>query len=595
LTGKFFYKEVRHNDIQDEDSRRKIENDFKKDKISEKKEFTDNHHCTNEEKYNFETAYDNLYNVESDFEEKNMKKDSKTNSMPQQPLIYHRTTNLHSFRGVNNLKESVDNNKLNNLQNQNDENKISHSIIEEKFPENSRSYDYLQGLNLNFDYSTISDYKNLISNTGANTINTIEYNQPPDNDSECKTINYSQNNFINNHALHQNNAIYDQNQIHSKNEKFQTLPLTSKSSDKLNINNIAPTPTFPKSSFKTIDSNQEENQEFKINIEQQAFSPLIIPKEDLVEEQEKKMETSIKPVSSNQNSLNNSYALSVKQGLRQKLKQGGRSSGQNTPKNNHGLRLNIEFENKLKTLQNSNNFNLPSQQLERNYRTIANTNTAGYKFETESDFNPSEEPRRDQLDTENSLPKIGSKQDAFKSRIQDIEKEIIISNLIKRINRNENLKQYIARQYGYGSFDEFMKRLNNNELNLERIEADLNFEASEASTKGRYPNSSLNKNSNFSQPSSLYIEDKQKILNKGVTPARPRSAFNQKDNKSKRDHIPTVNNPSPYNEPIKFENFLRSTMKVPSKPKSLANSIQRGGRKSNSSSLENKNYYFPNY
>jgi len=597
-TGKFLNKEGKLHNNDDENSHSKIENNFKnKKKIdNDKKDFIDNHHCTSEEKYNFERAYDNLYNIESDFEDKKIRGENNNISMPQQSLIYHRTTNLQSFRGVNsNSNHSNLNNMNNNLQNLTQENKISHSIIEEKLPENSRSFDYLNGLNLNFDYSTISDYKNFI-HTGANTINSIEYNNPIDHDLECKTINYSENNIQSNYALEYDQSPivkdhspykYDQNLIHFKNKKFETL-----------------SSNFPKGSFKTIDSNQEENSDFKISKEQKTFSPLIIPKEDLVEDHVKKLETCIKQINnSNQKSLNNSYTLSVKQGLRQKLKQGGRSSeqsGQSTPKTGKYLGTTIEFDNKLKTLQNSNSFynlNLLPQQLERNHRT--NRNTVGYKFETESDFNPCDEQRKDTLNAENSVPKISSKQDAFKSRIQDVEKEIVISNIIKRIDRNENFKQFLSRQYGNGSFDDFVKRIYNNEINLERIQADLNFETFEGASKAKTStvNSSFNKNLNSEciQSKSLIDEDGQKLLNNQISPTRPRSAVAHKNykSKSKRDILPTATNPSPYTGPIKFENFLRNP-RVSSKPKSLTNSEQRKGNNVSNLSLENKKYNFPN-
>ena len=57
--------------------------------------------------------------------------------------------------------------------------------------------------------------------------------------------------------------------------------------------------------------------------------------------------------------------------------------------------------------------------------------------------------------------------------MKKIEKENKIKNLITKINSEESYKIYLGNKYGEGEYNQFLKKLNNNEIEIDSLENEV--------------------------------------------------------------------------------------------------------------------------
>lgn len=138
-----------------------------------------------------------------------------------------------------------------------------------------------------------------------------------------------------------------------------------------------------------------------------------------------------------------------------------------------------------------------------------------------------------------------------------LEKEVISTNLLKRIARLEdNGKQYLANKYANGSYTAFIRTLHSFELDIEELEQDLknmNESANPAKTvqipnKGSAMGITLQRNNSYKTATELRARPQASNFNRRPQSSQPRD---QHKRTSSTEYI----------EPVNFESILRNTKK----------------------------------
>ena len=149
-----------------------------------------------------------------------------------------------------------------------------------------------------------------------------------------------------------------------------------------------------------------------------------------------------------------------------------------------------------------------------------------------------------------------------------MEKEIIVNNILKRINRIENSKQFLASKYTRGSYDMFLNKLTNSQINFDEVENDLQCIAEE------------NEKRQSKNPQQMSNRLTYNHSAKNLTPPE----YNiDKDEKSRsfrksKNQNQSINSSNVYIEPVNFESFLRDNKKPIIKHKSNLNKYQSRSR-----------------
>lgn len=162
---------------------------------------------------------------------------------------------------------------------------------------------------------------------------------------------------------------------------------------------------------------------------------------------------------------------------------------------------------------------------------------------------------------------------------EKIEREIIIENLLKKLKNNEPSRYFVALKYGDGSFEEFLKKLNNYEIDLSLLELDIKsvkdtIIVNEKDSLKKSSNELKNNRNNFNKD--FYYQKSNSIssaINKSFTSAKSTDSLKggrkhslsrgRKDSKDLRENKEEGKSPikNEYIEPVKFEKLLRSSKK----------------------------------
>lgn len=294
---------------------------------------------------------------------------------------------------------------------------------------------FAQGLNLNFDYSGIKNLKSLLNLHTSNDLTKGQGEEdskrnPKESPRKFNALQYD-NNLLNSQSLNReftfNNIKPEQENKSSKRNfnKVKDIDLKMESFRPQRYSNIDESKgkstlgSFNLSELKVVDNNYYNNEHIRDDN---------ITKFDL--------------------NLPFQNKIYVKTGLRQKLKSRTNSATASQCSSRANSKMNTIDYNKA-----DNNFQ------NNNIQFIEKKGYLGI-VETESDH---------------TIPFIHSKKNAFKNRINENEKDKIITILLKRINRANGMRQHLACKYGKGSYDTFIKKLKNLELNLEDIEEDFKY------------------------------------------------------------------------------------------------------------------------
>lgn len=138
------------------------------------------------------------------------------------------------------------------------------------------------------------------------------------------------------------------------------------------------------------------------------------------------------------------------------------------------------------------------------------------------------------------------------NKFSELEREIIIGNIIKRLNRLDTFnKDYLASKYAKSSFFTLIKRIKALEVNIEDIEKDLKY-ISDNSSKGLLVRDNSARSLRLANTEREKLTTDSKSTSEHVT-RRPQSSQGQRSiNKAAR-----INSSTAYIEPVNFETFLR--------------------------------------
>ena len=147
--------------------------------------------------------------------------------------------------------------------------------------------------------------------------------------------------------------------------------------------------------------------------------------------------------------------------------------------------------------------------------------------------------------TEQHVPSITSRRDVLMSKVNQIEKETKTKQLIHQINTNVSYKTYIVNKYGNGSYDNFITKLNTNQIDINTLENELHIISQLIETdKSLQKKKNIYNTINTSNNSKHHANINTLTKSRGNTPR-----------KLSKDHS---NSDTIYIEPVKFENTLRS-------------------------------------
>lgn len=139
---------------------------------------------------------------------------------------------------------------------------------------------------------------------------------------------------------------------------------------------------------------------------------------------------------------------------------------------------------------------------------------------------------------EHNIPIIKSKQNAFsnfKNKPEtEMEQEIIITNIIKRVNRLENSKLFLKQKYG--SYEIFLFKLKNFDIDLEEVENDLNnLSNSNLHSNVNYQNNNTTQHNLTSQQSSKNLHSNH---NNTLSSSKDKSSPNKLPRPSSSNSFP---------------------------------------------------------
>ena len=205
--------------------------------------------------------------------------------------------------------------------------------------------------------------------------------------------------------------------------------------------------------------------------------------------------------------------------------------------------------------------------------TIKTKNNENKKIKTQSSniiLNESneQEPEIEQIKIpiRQSLRKIisiGNKNENKENNINNNSNNLIndekgnkIKNIISKINSEESYKIYLSNKYSKGEYNQFLKMLNNNEIDFDSLENEIKIITDLINTDRniRKQRNNIYKNNNniFNNNNNKYIKS---------------SNHSRNNSKGKNIFYSNDENPNEYMEPLNFANFLRGDYNIKKKNK----------------------------
>ena len=200
--------------------------------------------------------------------------------------------------------------------------------------------------------------------------------------------------------------------------------------------------------------------------------------------------------------------------------------------------------------------------------TIKTKNNENKKIKTQSSniiLNESneQEPEIEQIKIpiRQSLRKIisiGNKNENKENNINNNSNNLIndekgnkIKNIISKINSEESYKIYLSNKYSKGEYNQFLKMLNNNEIDFDSLENEIKIITDLINTDRniRKQRNNIYKNNNniFNNNNNKYIKS---------------SNHSRNNSKGKNIFYSNDENPNEYMEPLNFANFLRGDYNI---------------------------------
>jgi hypothetical protein len=435
------------------------------------------------DQYKFENNFDAI--------DETMKEERQnTESNPfKDNFIYHRNINLHNIKRIGNTPKNV-NSEIINIDTPNFNTEMTHSNQSEDFT----------NIKLNYDYSNLKDFKNLVGGYSNSTDINVSY---------LETIP----------------EILSHNETKDKKNNPQSVNTS---------NNVVKVQNFQNSRF-IFNEPQPESLA--------TIHSIFNLQSNTIESHDKSAQNTIE----------------VPKGMRQKI-------------------LNKKHSGK-------NNITDPSSMI--NYKTIDNdiaTSADNFKIEKKKAYTKGnllliiaiDIKVNRSTDSETHIPQIISKQSSFTNRLSELEKverEIITENIIKKLKNNEAARYFLSLKYGNGVYEEFLKKLNNYQLDLSEIELDIKSVkdsiidennnkdntkiSSHSSTSKERQNNRVNSNRN--NQSKNY--NTTSSVNKSFSSVKSNDSSSRARTNSKKRRESKSSDKNEYIAPVKFENFLRSNNK----------------------------------
>ena len=130
-------------------------------------------------------------------------------------------------------------------------------------------------------------------------------------------------------------------------------------------------------------------------------------------------------------------------------------------------------------------------------------------------------------------------------KIINIEKENKIKNLLSKINSEESFKVYLSNKYGEGEYNQFLKKLKNNEIEFDSLENELKIIKDLVITDR---NIRKQKNGNYKSIDNIFNNNNKYLKS---------TNYSRKNSKGNNSFYSNEGNPNEYIEPLNFANFLR--------------------------------------
>ena len=153
---------------------------------------------------------------------------------------------------------------------------------------------------------------------------------------------------------------------------------------------------------------------------------------------------------------------------------------------------------------------------------------------------------------------IGNKNENKENNINNNSNNLIndekgnkIKNIISKINSEESYKIYLSNKYSKGEYNQFLKMLNNNEIDFDSLENEIKIITDLINTDRniRKQRNNIYKNNNniFNNNNNKYIKS---------------SNHSRNNSKGKNIFYSNDENPNEYMEPLNFANFLRGDFNI---------------------------------
>ena len=153
---------------------------------------------------------------------------------------------------------------------------------------------------------------------------------------------------------------------------------------------------------------------------------------------------------------------------------------------------------------------------------------------------------------------IGNKNENKENNINNNSNNLIndekgnkIKNIISKINSEESCKIYLSNKYSKGEYNQFLKMLNNNEIDFDSLENEIKIITDLINTDRniRKQRNNIYKNNNniFNNNNNKYIKS---------------SNHSRNNSKGKNIFYSNDENPNEYMEPLNFANFLRGDYNI---------------------------------
>jgi hypothetical protein len=153
---------------------------------------------------------------------------------------------------------------------------------------------------------------------------------------------------------------------------------------------------------------------------------------------------------------------------------------------------------------------------------------------------------------------IGNKNENKENNINNNSNNLIndekgnkIKNIISKINSEESYKIYLSNKYSKGEYNQFLKMLNNNEIDFDSLENEIKIITDLINTDRniRKQRNNIYKNNNniFNNNNNKYIKS---------------SNHSRNNSKGKNIFYSNDENPNEYMEPLNFANFLRGDYNI---------------------------------